>query len=48
MLLKLRRAGIRKQAGKVEFSRSLQDALLRAGKILQPVPAPEPNPTGNN
>jgi len=48
MLLKLRRAGIRKQTGKVEFSRSLNDALLRAGKILQPAPAPELNLPGNN
>jgi SulP family sulfate permease len=48
MLLKLRRAGIRKQIGKVEFSRSLDDALLRAGEILQQVQAPGLNPTGNN
>lgn len=48
MLLKLRRAGIRKQIGKVEFSRSLNDALLRAGKILQPAHTPGLNLTGNN
>jgi SulP family sulfate permease len=34
MLLKLRRAGIRKQRGKVEFSRSLQDALTQAASML--------------
>jgi SulP family sulfate permease len=48
MLLTLRRAGIRKQIGKVEFSRSLNDALLRAGKILQQVRAPGLDLTGNN
>lgn len=34
MVLKLRRAGIRKQIGKVEFSRSLNDALSCANKML--------------
>lgn len=34
MILKLRRAGIRKQAGRVEFSRSLSGALRRARRML--------------
>lgn len=48
MLLKLRRAGIRKQIGKVEFSRSLNDALLRAANILQPAHTAGLDLTGNN
>lgn len=34
MILKLRRAGIRKQAGKTEFSRSLEDSFIAAQKML--------------
>ncbi len=34
MILKLRRAGIRKQVGKVEYSRSLEDSFILAGKML--------------
>ena len=34
MLLKLRRAGLRKQAGKVEFSRTLQEGVEKARKML--------------
>jgi len=34
MILKLRRAGIRKKTGKVEFSRSLEDGFILANKIL--------------
>ena len=48
MLLKLRQAGIRRKNGKVEFSRSLNDALLRAGKMLQQVQTPGLNLAGNN
>lgn len=40
MRLKLRRAGIRKQLGKVEFSRSLSHALARAAKMLPPAQTP--------
>lgn len=34
MILKLRRAGIRKQAGKVSFSRSLKESFVAAQKML--------------
>ncbi len=34
MLLKLRRAGIRKKTGKIEFSRTLADSFLLAKKML--------------
>jgi SulP family sulfate permease len=34
MILKLRRAGIRKQAGKAEFSRSLGESFAAAQKML--------------
>ena len=34
MILKLRRAGIRKQTGKITFSRTLEDSLVAAEKIL--------------
>jgi SulP family sulfate permease len=36
MILKLRRAGIRKRIGKVAFSRSLEDGFAAARKMLQP------------
>lgn len=34
MILKLRRAGIRKQTGKVAFSRTIQDSLIAAEKMF--------------
>jgi sulfate permease, SulP family len=34
MILKLRRAGIRKQTGKVAFSRTLEDGFIAAKKML--------------
>ncbi len=34
MILKLRQAGLRKQAGKVEFSRTLQDGIEKAKRML--------------
>ena len=34
MVLKLRRAGIRKDSGKVEFSRTLEDAIAAANNML--------------
>jgi SulP family sulfate permease len=34
MILKLRRAGIRKQAGKISFSRTLDEGLDAAQKML--------------
>ena len=34
MILKLRRAGIRKQAGKVEFSRTLEESFVVAKQML--------------
>ncbi|MBC8210417.1 MAG: C4-dicarboxylic acid transporter DauA [Gammaproteobacteria bacterium] len=39
MILKLRRAGLRKQLGKVAFSRSIPEALQKAHKMLQYTPA---------
>ncbi|CAK8716833.1 hypothetical protein KKHLCK_05970 [Candidatus Electrothrix laxa] len=35
MILKLRRAGIRKRIGKVAFSRSLEDGFSAARKMLK-------------
>jgi sulfate permease, SulP family len=35
MLLKLRKAGLRKHAGKVEFSRSLEESIEKAKEMLQ-------------
>ena len=34
MILKLRRAGIRKQAGKIAFSRTLDESFVAAKKML--------------
>ena len=39
MILKLRRAGLRKKLGRVAFSRSIPDALQKAHKMLQQMPA---------
>jgi hypothetical protein len=33
MILKLRRAGIRKRLGRIEFARNLQEAI-RKGKVM--------------
>ncbi len=35
MILKLRRAGLRKTAGKLEFSRSMSDSLIKAETMLE-------------
>ena len=35
MILKLRRANIRKKSGKIAFSRSLADGFMLANKMLQ-------------
>ena len=34
MILKLRRAGIRKQIGKITFSRTLEESIIAAEKML--------------
>jgi sulfate permease, SulP family len=43
MILKLRRAGLRKRTGKLEFSRSMSDSLIKAEIMLQNIISAQSN-----
>jgi sulfate permease, SulP family len=43
MILKLRRAGLRKSTGKLEFSRSMSDSLIKAEIMLQNILSAQSN-----